>query len=208
MPTFRHGGGRFPARSMGKNEGMSQTKPLQGLRVAILVDDGFEQVEMTEPRKALDEAGAKTFIVSPQKSQVQGWNHDEKADVFPVDVTLSVAKPVEFDALLLPGGVRNPDALRMDNKAVLFAHAFEISKKPIAAICHGPWMLIEIGAVRGRKMTSWPSLRTDVINAGGDWVDQAVVADGPLVTSRKPDDIPQFNKAMLELFTPAIAAAT
>jgi protease I len=187
---------------------MSQSKPLQGLRVAILVDNGFEQVEMTEPRKALDEAGAKTFIVSPQKSEVQGWTHDEKADVFPVDITLSDAKPVEFDALLLPGGVRNPDALRMDNKAVLFAHAFDIAKKPIAAICHGPWMLIEIGAVRGRKLTSWPSLRTDVINAGGDWLDQAVVADGPLVTSRKPDDIPQFNKAMLELFTPAVAAVT
>jgi protease I len=186
---------------------MSQTRPLQGLRVAILVDDGFEQVEMTEPRKALEEAGAKTFLVSPQKSEVQGWNHDEKADVFTVDVTLSAAKPVEFDALLLPGGVRNPDALRIDNKAVLFAHAFDIAKKPIAAICHGPWMLIEIGAVRGRKLTSWPSLRTDVINAGGDWVDQAVVTDGPLVTSRKPDDIPQFNKAMIELFAP-VAAAT
>jgi protease I len=183
---------------------MSETKPLQGLRVAILVDDGFEQVELTEPRKALDEAGAKTFIVSPQKSQVQGWNHDEKADVFPVDVTLSNAKPVEFDALLLPGGVRSPDALRTNNKAVLFAHAFDISKKPIAAICHGPWMLLEIGSVRGRKVTSWPSLRTDIINGGGDWIDQAVVADGPLVTSRKPEDIPAFNKAMVELFTPAV----
>jgi protease I len=184
---------------------MSQAKPLQGLRIAILVDDGFEQVEMTKPREALDEAGAKTFIVSPQKSQVQGWNHDEKADVFPVDVTLAAAKPVEFDALLLPGGVRNPDALRMDNKAVLFAHAFDISKKPIAAICHGPWMLVEIGGVRGKKLTSWPSLRTDIVNAGGDWVDQSVVVDTQLVTSRKPDDIPAFNKAMIELFA---AAAT
>ena len=201
MPTFRHGGGRFPARAMGKNEGMSQTKPLQGLRVAILVDDGFEQVEMTEPRKALDEAGAKTFIVSPQKSQVQGWNHDEKADVFPVDVTLSVAKPVEFDALLLPGGVRNPDALRMDNKAVLFAHAFEISKKPIAAICHGPWTVIESGAARGHRMTSWPSLKTDVRNAGGEWVDEEVVVDRNLVTSRKPDDIPAFNREIINLFS-------
>jgi protease I len=187
---------------------MSQAKPLQGLRVAILVDDGFEQVELAEPRKALDEAGAKTFIVSPQKSQVQGWNHDEKADTFPVDVTLSDAKPVEFDALLLPGGVRNPDALRVDNKAVLFAHAFHIAKKPIAAICHGPWMLIEIGTVRGHKLTSWPSLRSDIINAGGDWVDQAVVSDAGLVTSRKPDDIPAFNKAMIELFTPVMATST
>ncbi len=183
---------------------MSQAKPLQGLRVAILLDDGFEQVEMTEPRQALDEAGARTFIISPQKSQVQGWRHDEKADVFPVDVTLSDAKPVEFDALLLPGGVRNPDALRMDNKAVLFAHAFDIAKKPIAAICHGPWMLVEIGSVRGKRLTSWPSLRTDIINAGGDWVDQNVVVDPPLVTSRKPDDIPAFNKAMIELFATAI----
>jgi protease I len=184
---------------------MSQTKPLQGLRVAILVADGFEQVEMTEPRKALDDAGAKTFLVSPQKSEVQGWNHDEKGDLFPVDVTLAQAVPVEFDALLLPGGVRSPDTLRIDNKAVLFAHAFDIAKKPIAAICHGPWMLVETGGVRGRKVTSWPSLRTDITNAGGDWVDQAVSVDGPLVTSRNPGDIPQFNKAMIELFAPVLA---
>jgi protease I len=183
---------------------MSQAKPLQGLRVAILVDDGFEQVEMTEPRRALDEAGARTFVVSPQKSQVAGWTQDEKTDVFPVDVTLSDAKPVEFDALLLPGGVRCPDALRNDNKAVLFAHAFDIAKKPIAAIGHGPWMLVEIGSVRGKKVTSWPSLRTDIINAGGDWVDQSVVSDAPLVTSRKPDDIPAFSKAMIELFAAAV----
>jgi len=162
---------------------------------------------MTDPRQALEEAGARTFIVSPQKSQVQGWTHDEKTDVFPVDVTLADAKPVEFDALLLPGGVRNPDALRANNKAVLFAHAFDIAKKPIAAICHGPWMLVEIGSVRGKKMTSWPSLRTDIINAGGDWADQSVVVDAPLVTSRKPDDIPAFNKAMIELFAASVTVS-
>jgi protease I len=184
---------------------MPRTK-LHGLRVAILVADGFEQVEMAEPRKALDEAGAKTFLVSPEKSQVRGWNRDEKGDAFPVDVPLSGAKPVEFDALLVPGGVRSPDALRADNKAVLFVHAFDIAKKPIAAICHGPWMLVETGIARGRKLTSWPSLRTDITNAGGEWVDRAAVTDGLVVTSRKPDDIPAFKKAMLELFAPVATA--
>jgi len=185
---------------------MNQTKTLQGLRVAILVDDGFEQVEMTEPRRALDDAGAKTSLVSPQRSKVRGWNHDEKADEFKVDVSLNDASPAEFDALLLPGGVQNPDKLRTNNKAVLFAHAFDIAKKPVAAICHGPWLLVETGQVRGKRLTSWPSLRTDITNAGGVWVDQAVVTDGLLVTSRKPDDIPQFNRAMIELFAGALVA--
>ena len=182
---------------------MTHPHPLHGIRVAILVDDGFEQVEMVKPREALQAAGAKTTLISPQKDEVQGWDHDEKADLFPVDVTLADAKPTEYDALMLPGGVRNPDALRMNSKAMLFVHAMEIAKKPIAAICHAPWLLVETDYVRGHKVTSWPSLRTDIINAGGDWVDEAVVSDGLLVTSRKPSDIPQFNKAMVELFAPA-----
>ncbi len=170
------------------------------MRVAILVDDGFEQIELTEPREALRAAGAVTTIVSPQTSTVQGWNSDEKGDAFPVDVSLADANPSNFDALLLPGGVRSPDTLRTNNKAVLFAHAMEIARKPIAAICHGPWLLVETGCVRDRKMTSWPSLRTDIVNGGGTWVDQAVVRDELLVTSRKPADIPKFNDAAIALF--------
>mgnify|MGYP001186454571 CR=1 FL=1 len=182
-------------------------RPLRGLRVAILVDDGFEQVELTEPREALRAAGATTSIVSPQADTVQGWNHDDKADSFPVDVAIGDADPAEFDALMLPGGVRSPDRLRANNKAVLFVHAMEIGKKPIAAICHGPWMLVETDFVRDRKLTSWPSLRTDIVNAGGNWVDQVVVRDDLLVTSRKPADIAQFNAAMIELFSAVPASA-
>lgn len=178
----------------------SSAQPLHGVRVAILVDDGFEQVEMTAPREALRAAGAVTSIVSPQSSTVRGWNSDKEADAFPVDVPIADANPSDFDALLLPGGVRNPDKLRTNNKAVLFAHAMEISRKPIAAICHGPWLLVETGFVRDRKLTSWPSLKTDIVNAGGTWVDQAVVRDELLVTSRKPDDIPKFNDAAIALF--------
>ncbi len=187
---------------------MTHPHPLHGVRVAILVDDGFEQAELVKPREALKAAGAVTEIVSPQKEKVQGYNHDEKGDELPVDVHINDANPLNYDALLLPGGVRNPDALRINNKAVLFVHAMETAKKPIAAICHGPWMLVETDYVRGRKVTSWPSLRTDIINAGGDWVDETVVSDDLLVTSRKPDDIPRFNKAMIELFAPKEAAAT
>jgi len=181
---------------------MTHPHPLHGVRVAVLVDDGFEQVELTEPREALHEAGATTTIVSPQTAIVRGSNHDEKADEFKVDLSVADAKPLEFDALLLPGGVQNADKLRINNKAVLFVHAMQIAKKPIAAICHAPWILVETDYVRGRKLTSWPSLRTDIVNAGGDWVDRAVVADDLLVTSRKPDDIPQFNDAMIALFAP------
>ncbi len=181
---------------------MTHHHPLHGVRVAILVDDGFEQIELTDPREALEAAGATTTIVSPQTSAVQGWHGDEKGDAFAVGSSIGEASPQEFDALLLPGGVRSPDRLRVNNKAVLFVHAVQTAQKPIAAICHGPWMLVETDYVRGRKLTSWPSLKTDIVNAGGDWVDQAVVMDLLLVTSRKPDDIPQFNAAMTELFTP------
>ena len=148
---------------------------LDGCRVAILVTDGFEQVEMTEPRKALDEAGAKTDLIAPEKDEVQGMNHDEKGSKFPVDVRLGEVSASEYDALLLPGGVANPDKLRTIPQAVLFVKGFAKSGKPIAAICHGPWMLVEADLVRGRKLTSWPSLQTDIRNAGGRWEDSEVV---------------------------------
>ncbi|MGH9880056.1 MAG: type 1 glutamine amidotransferase domain-containing protein [Pyrinomonadaceae bacterium] len=173
---------------------------LQGKRVAILVADGFEQVELTEPRKALEAAGARTEIVSPAKGEVQGWNHDDKADKFPIDVPLESANSEDYDALLLPGGVRNPDLLRVQPAAVEFVKGFFSSNKPVAAICHAPWTLIEAEAVRGRKITSWPSLRTDLKNAGGNWADEEVIVDNGLVTSRKPSDIPAFNRKMIEEF--------
>lgn len=168
--------------------------------MAILVDNGFEQVEMEKPRQALEQAGAQTVLISPQKDKVQGANHEEKGDQFPVDVTIADANPSEYDALLIPGGVRSPDQMRMNNNAVLFVQAFNAAKKPIASICHGPWMLVEAGIARNHRLTSWPSLRTDILNAGGEWVDEVVVRDGPLVTSRKPDDIPAFNREMIDLF--------
>src|ERR1700742_3132802 len=166
---------------------------LKGLNVAILVTDGFEQVELTEPRKALDEAGATTKIVSPKHQRVRAWNFTDWGIELPVDVDLDQAKPEDFDALLLPCGVINPDSLRIEPNAVAFAKAFFDAGKPVAAICHGPQLLIEAGVVRGRKLTSYPSLKTDLLNAGAKWVDEAVVTDQGLVTSRRPDDIPQFN---------------
>jgi protease I len=176
------------------------TGTLQGKKVAILVTDGFEQVELTEPRKALDEAGATTKLVSPAGKKVKGWNLKEWGNEISVDVPLDSAKADEFDALLLPGGVMNPDNLRMISKAVEFVKQFTDSGKPVAAICHGPWTLIEAGAVRGRTMTSWPSLKTDLKNAGATWVDKEVVNDNGIVTSRKPDDIPAFKREMIRLF--------
>ena len=176
---------------------------LNGLKVAILVTDGFEQVEMTEPRQALNGAGAETQIVSPKDGQVKAWKFTEWGEQFPVDVHLSSARPEDFDALLLPGGVINPDTLRTIPAAVAFAKAFFDAGKPVASICHGPWTIIEAGTARGRRMTSWPSLHTDLRNAGADWVDQQVVVDGNLVTSRKPDDIPAFNPEVIRLFAGA-----
>jgi|GEM_PF-28364 intracellular protease, PfpI family len=173
---------------------------LNGKTVAILVADGFEQVELTEPRKALENAGAKTQIVSPAEGKVQGWNHDDKGDRFPVDMPLKGADPGRFDALLLPGGVKNPDLLRTMPEAVAFVRAFFEQNKPVAAICHGPWMLVEADVVDGRTLTSWPSLKTDIQNAGASWVDREVVTDNGLVTSRKPDDLPAFNRKMCEEF--------
>jgi protease I len=175
-------------------------KNLEGCTVAILITDGFEQVECTKPRKALDEAGAETLIVSPKSGRVKGWNHTEWGDEVEVDVPLEEANAEDFDALLLPGGVMNPDKLRMEPAAVAFVKSFFDEKKPVAAICHGPWTIIEAGHAKGRKIASWPSLKTDLHNAGAEWLDQEVVKDGNLVSSRKPDDIPAFNRAMIELF--------
>lgn len=180
---------------------------LAGLRVAVLVTDGYEQVEMIEPRRALDAAGAETVLVSPKDGAVQGFNHDKPADKAKVDLPLARADVDSFDALLLPGGVMNPDQLRMDAQAVDFVRAFFLADKPVAAICHGPWTIIEADQARGRRMTSWPSLRTDLKNAGAEAVDEAVVVDGKLVTSRKPDDIPDFNREMIRVFGQAKGGA-
>jgi protease I len=173
---------------------------LNGLKVAILVTDGFEQVELIEPRKALDEAGAETQIVSPKSDRVRGWQFTEWGDELPVDVPLDNTGPENFDALLLPGGVINPDKLRIEPKAVNFVKSFFDAGKPVAAICHGPWTIIEADKARGRRIASWPSLKTDLRNAGAEWVDQEAVVDGNLVSSRKPEDIPAFNRVMIDLF--------
>jgi protease I len=170
---------------------------LDGKRVAILATDGFEQSELLEPRKALEAAGAKTFVVSPKSGQIKAWHDNNWGVDVSVDVPLDGAKPEDYDALLLPGGVANPDKLRIEPKAVQFVKAFVVAGKPIGAICHGPWTLIEADAVRGRKMTSWPSLQTDLRNAGAHWTDAEVVTDHGLVTSRKPADIPAFSKQLI-----------
>jgi deglycase len=173
---------------------------LKGRKVAILVTDGFEQVELTEPRKALEAAGAQTQIVSPKRDKVRGWKHVEWGDELKVDRPLGEARAEDFDALLLPGGVINPDRLRIEPKAVQFVKSFFDAGKPVAAICHGPWSIVEAGCARGRRIASWPSLKTDLRNAGAEWVDQEVVVDANLVSSRKPDDLPAFNREMCALF--------
>ena len=175
-------------------------RKLDGKKVAILVTDGFEQVELTQPREALDEAGAETKIVSLKSGKIQGMNHADKGNKFDVDQTLDEARPEEFDALMIPGGLMNPDALRSNDDALEFTRHFFREGKPVAAICHGPWVLIDAGVVRGRMLTSWPAIKTDVKNAGGKWINEEVVVDNGLVTSRKPDDIPAFNKKMIEEF--------
>jgi protease I len=180
---------------------------LKGVKVAILATDGFEQSELREPRRALDDAGAKTEVVSLKSGEIKGWNHGEWGDKVAVDKTVDSVDPQDYDALLLPGGVMNPDQLRMDAKAVTFVKAFFDAKKPVAAICHGPWTVIEAGVVNGRTLTSWPSLRTDIQNAGGRWVDQEAVVDGNLVTSRNPKDIPAFNREVAKLFSAAQSRA-
>ena len=176
------------------------TQQLSGTRVAALVADGFEQVELLEPKKALEDAGARVDVVSPKAGEVRGWNHTEWGEPVTADRALDQAKPDDYDALLLPGGVMSPDHLRMNAAAVGFVKAFATAGKPIAVICHGPWTLVEAGVVRGVRMTSWPSLKTDLVNAGANWVDEEVVVDRGIVSSRKPDDIPAFNRKMIEEF--------
>jgi protease I len=173
---------------------------LSGKTIAVLATDGVEQVELTEPVKALKSAGADVHVVAPKSGSIQGFNHYDKGDQIPVDDPLDSADAARFEALVLPGGVINPDALRLEPRAIEFVRAFVQAGKPIAAICHGPWTLIDAGGVDGKKVTSWPSLKTDLRNAGARWVDQEVVTDQGLVTSRKPDDLPAFCRKMIEEF--------
>ena len=173
---------------------------LQGKRVAFLATDMVEQVELTEPWKAVEQAGGTPELISLEEGEIQGFNHYDKGDTFRVDKTVEEASASDYDALVLPGGVGNPDTLRGDENAVAFVREFFEQAKPVGAICHGPWMLVEAGVVRGRKVTSWPTLQTDIRNAGGEWVDEEVVVDQGLVTSRKPDDLPAFNDKIVEEF--------
>jgi protease I len=171
---------------------------LQGKRVAFLATDMVEQVELTEPWQALKDEGATVELVSLEEGEIQGFNHYDKADTFKVDRTVEEAQADDYDALVIPGGVGNPDTMRMDENAVQFVRDFFEQGKPVGVICHGPWMLVEAGVVRDRKVTSWPGIQTDIRNAGGNWVDAEVVVDHGLVTSRKPDDIPAFNEKIIE----------
>ncbi|HEX3807961.1 MAG TPA: type 1 glutamine amidotransferase domain-containing protein [Gaiellaceae bacterium] len=173
---------------------------LKGKRVAIIAADMVEQVELIEPRKALEEAGAKTELISLKPGEIQGFNHFDPGDKIKVDKAIEEVQEADYDALMIPGGVGNPDQLRGDENVVAFVRDFFEAGKPVAAICHGPWVLVEAGVVRDRTVTSWPTLQTDIRNAGGNWVDKEVVVDQGLVTSRKPDDIPAFNKKMIEEF--------
>lgn len=202
---------RFASRA-GRSRRQTKVQPqsfesggaLRGKRVAILVEEGFEEVELTEPREALEKAGAQTDIVSPQKGKVKAWAMEDWGRAYPVDAPLDRAKAENYDALLLPGGVMNPDTLRTNQKALRFIKAFFDAGKPVAAICHGPWTLIDAGVARGRRLTSYHSIQTDLKNAGADWVDERVVVDNGLVTSRKPDDLPAFNRKMIEEFAEGI----
>lgn len=171
---------------------------LKGKKIAILATDGFEQAELMDPRKMLDEAGAQTTVISPKSGEIKGWKLKDWGDTVKVDKTLEDANPNEYDALVLPGGVINPDHLRMDPAAVNFVKQFVATGRTAAAICHGPWTLLEAGVLRGKTVTSWPSLKTDLKNAGANWVDQEVVTDGQFIFSRKPDDIPAFGRAIIE----------
>lgn len=193
-------GEKVRARGSNKPKEDTVAQELQGRTVAVLATDGFEQAELTTPVEELKKAGAAVRVVAPEGGQIQGYKHHDKGDLYPVDMTLDQADPGTFDALVLPGGVINPDQLRLEPKAIDFIRTFVQSGKPIAAICHGPWTLIDAGGVKGRKVTSWPSLRADLTNAGATWVDQEVVTDQGLVTSRKPDDLPAFCRKMIEEF--------
>jgi protease I len=183
------------------NSTSNGSEQLRGKKIAILATDGFEQSELLEPKKAFARAGAETVVVSPKSGTIQGFKHHDKGDTVEVDLTLDKADPNAFDGLLLPGGALNPDALRAIPEAVEFVKSFATSGKPIAAICHGPWTLVEADVVRGRTLTSWPSIKTDLKNAGANWIDREVVVDNGLVTSRKPDDIPAFVTKAIEEFS-------
>ena len=176
---------------------------LEGMKIAIVATNGFEQVELIEPRKVLDEAGAETFVVAPESGTIKGWDHTDWGDDVEVDQTLEEASTDDFDALFLPGGVLNPDKLRMNQAAVSFVRSFFRDGKPVAAICHGPQTMIDAEVVEGRRMTSYSAIRKDLENAGADWIDQAVVVDNGLITSRNPDDIPAFNEAIVHEFAMA-----
>jgi protease I len=178
-------------------------KPLENKRIAILVENGFEEEELTRPRDALQDAGAETYIVSPAWKTVKGWDHTDWGNKFDVDVRLDKADPNHFDALLLPGGVMNPDKLRRNEQAQEFVRHFFAADKPVAAICHAPWTLIDIGLAVGRKLTSYHSIQTDLKNADAEWVDEEVVVDGNLITSRNPEDIPAFNRTIITEFAKA-----
>jgi protease I len=187
------------------SDGECLVASLAGKKIAVLATDGVEQVELTEPIKALRQANAEVVVIAPKSGQIQGMNHHDKGDMLRVDHDLASVSPDRFDGLMLPGGVANPDELRTNEKAVSFVRHFVQERKPIAAICHGPWTLIEAEGVRGRRMTSWPSLRTDLKKAGANWEDRSVVVDNGLVTSRKPDDLPDFCREMVKLFEGAAA---
>jgi protease I len=178
---------------------------LDGKKIAFLVaNEGVEQVELTEPWKAVEQAGAEPELISLEEGKVQAFNHLDKGDTFDVDRTVADADASEYDALVLPGGVANPDFLRMDERAVAFARSFFEQGKPVVVICHGPWTLVEADVVRGRRLASWPSMKTDIRNAGGEWVDEQVVVDDGLVSSRKPDDLPAFNAKIIEEFAEGV----
>jgi protease I len=177
---------------------------LQGRTIAFLATDGVEQIEYTEPRKAVEQAGGTAHLVALEPGQVQGFNHLDKGNTFPVDKAVSEADADDYDGLVLPGGVANPDALRADKQAVEFVRSFFEAGKPVASICHGAWTLVEADVVKGRTLTSWPSIRTDIENAGGNWVDAEVHTDRGLVTSRKPDDLPAFNAKLVEEFAEGV----
>jgi protease I len=180
---------------------------LKGKSVAIIAADMVEQAELAQPREALEDAGAVTHLISLRSGEIQGFDHFDKADKHKVDRTIEEVNAADYDALLIPGGVGNPDLLRGDENVVGFVRNFFEDGKPVAAICHGPWVLVEAGVVKGRELTSWPTLKTDIRNAGGTWVDREVVVDQGLVTSRKPDDIPAFNRKMIEEFCEGAHAA-
>lgn len=175
-------------------------RELEKLKIALLATDGVEESELVEPRKALQQAGASVFLISPKPDTITAWQHDKKSNEYPVDIMLDGVDPDDFDALVLPGGVMNPDTLRLSGAAIQFITDIALAGKPIAAICHGPWTLINAGVVSGKTVTSWPSLKVDLQNAGAKWVDKEVVVDGNLVTSRKPADLPAFNRAIIDLF--------